>query len=70
MDKKFNKVLLAFKEGRLSIEEANRLLLYLTGLRKTMHCKLDRPKTECSIFKNTTGGCSNCGHHYEYDNYS
>ena len=62
MEKKANKILEDFKNGKITLDKARRLLFVLSGASKNATCKLDRLENECSIWLHTTGKCEGCGH--------
>jgi len=53
-----------FKKGEIPLDQAQRLILVLTGHRKNAACRLDRLQNDCSIWLYTNGKCEGCGHKY------
>ena len=62
MEKEANKILEDFKNGKITLDKARRLLFVLSGVSKSATCKLDRLENECSIWLYTSGKCNGCGH--------
>lgn len=55
-----------YKDGRLTINDAQRQLFVLFGVSNSSTCKLDRLPKDCSIIQNTSiKSCDGCGHHWK-----
>lgn len=62
VDKDINKILQQFKNDKITLDTARLTILVLTGVRKSLYCKLDRLSKDCSIAENTSSGCDkSCG---------
>jgi len=64
MEKGINVILTDFKKGEIPLDQAQRLILVLTGHRKNAACRLDRLQNDCSIWLYTNCKCEGCGHKY------
>jgi len=63
MEKEANKILDDFKNNKITLDKARRLLFVLTDIRKSSTCRLDRLPIECSIILHTSlKTCDRCGH--------